>query len=117
MKLLRIFAWVLLAGIVLATLLPIQFRPESGLPVQAERFIAFFLTGMIFTLAYRRRFLWTAALLIGAALLLEVGQLAVPTRHWGVSDLEAKVLGAVLGVLLGWLLAGFWKPAPKPPAQ
>ncbi|MBI4924062.1 MAG: VanZ family protein [Devosia nanyangense] len=118
MRLLRIVAWALLAGIVVATLAPIQWRPETGLPVAAERFFAFFAAGLVFTLAYRRHFAWAALLLIGAALALELGQLVVPTRHGGVFDLEAKVLGSVCGVLLGWGLGGLWRrPDIRPPDQ
>ena len=118
MRLLRIVAWALLAGIAVATLAPIQWRPETGLPVQAERFFAFFAAGLVFTLAYRRHFALAALLLIGAALGLELGQLGVPTRHSGVFDLEAKVLGSICGVLLGWVLGGFWtRPDIRPPDQ
>jgi len=104
----RIATWVLLALIALATILPIGFRPESGLPVQVERFAAFFVAGLMLMLAYRRHFMLAVVLALGAALLLEAGQLLVPTRHGGIIDLQAKVLGAICGLVAGWLLGWLW---------
>ena len=45
---LRILAWLLLAGLIFATLAPIDMRPNSPLPTGAERAFALMLVGFVF---------------------------------------------------------------------
>jgi len=58
---LRILAWLLLAGLVIVTIGPIQWRPISPLPTQLERAVALMLVGFVFALAYPRRIVLVAA--------------------------------------------------------
>lgn len=101
---LRVLAWLLLAGLVFVTLSPIDLRPITPLPTQVERGIALMVVGFVFALAYPRRFLLVAALILGATVLLELLQLMAPTRHSGWPDVAVKLLGASLGLVGGWLL-------------
>eukprot|EP01133_Synstelium_polycarpum_P020244 gene20244-24271_t len=55
MKLIQIAAWLLFAAILFITVDPISLRPESGLPVNVERFAAFAVLGFVFAAAYPRR--------------------------------------------------------------
>ena len=74
--LLRVVAWLLLAGLVFVTLSPIDLRPISPLPTQLERAAALAVVGFVFAIAYPRRILLVALLVLGATVMLEVLQLA-----------------------------------------
>lgn len=100
-RILQILPWLILVAIIVATLSPIQFRPRTDEPPQLERFVAYALLGLTFAIAFPR--VWFVALvgLPVIAYLLEIGQRLTPDRHWGLPDLEAKIGGAVAGVVLG----------------
>lgn len=101
---LRILAWLLLLGLIFVTLSPINLRPISPLPTQLERAIALAVVGAAFALAYPRRLLLVAALVLGATVLLEVLQLMAPSRHGRVIDVAVKLVGAGAGIVIGWLV-------------
>ena len=86
---LRVLAWLLLAGLIFVTLSPINLRPVSPLPTQVERALAVMVVGFAFALAYPRRVLFVAAVVLGATVLLEVLQLVTPSRHGGLPDVVA----------------------------
>jgi Na+/glutamate symporter len=98
---LRILAWLLLAAIAFVTLSPIGLRPESGFSPNYERLFAFAAVGLAFALAYPRHIWLVLALVLGAAVALEVLQLVVGGRHGRFIDLVAKLLGGVVGVSAG----------------
>ena len=100
--LLRIVAWLLLLGLVVVTVGPIAWRPISPLPVQLERATALMVIGFVFALAYPRHLLLVALLLIGATALLELTQVFEPSRHGRWLDLGVKVIGGLLGLLIGY---------------
>ncbi len=102
-NLLRVAAWLLLAGLAWATLSPIGLRPTSHLPLPAERAAALFVVGFAFALAYPRHILLVSILVIGSTAVLELLQLVTPTRHGRMIDLEVKLAGAALGLAGGWL--------------
>ena len=104
---LRGAAWLLVVAVVVSTLSPIQLRPASGAPADAERFVAFALTGGMFCLAYPRQRLIIALLVIGIAGVLEALQHVVPGRHGHMHDLMVKVLGAIAGALGGSFMGQF----------
>ena len=106
---LAILAWLLLAGLVFATLSPIDLRPSSTLPTQFERAGALLLVGLVFALAYPRRLVMVASIVLGATVALELLQLISPSRHGRLPDLGVKLAGAVAGVAAGWLANGFRK--------
>ena len=99
--LLRVMAWLLLAGLVFVTLSPINLRPISPLPTQLERAIALAVVGFVFALAYPRH-LWVVVLLVvGSTVLLELLQLVQPSRHGRVVDVAVKLVGAGFGLAAG----------------
>ncbi len=104
-RLAGVLFWLGLLGIGAATLGPIDFRPESGLPPQVERFGAFLAVSLLFTLAYPRRRVggWLVLLLVAG--LLEILQNDVPGRHGRVPDFEAKALGVLFGAAAGVAMA------------
>ncbi|ETR76235.1 hypothetical protein X566_16850 [Afipia sp. P52-10] len=103
----RILAWTSLAMIAFATLSPIELRPESGMPPNIERFFAFAAIGLVFAAAYPRHFWLTLIIVLGAAFLLEILQIASPSRHGRLFDAVVKMSGGTLGLILGWLLQRF----------
>ncbi|WDR05498.1 VanZ family protein [Devosia rhodophyticola] len=100
----KFLPWAVLLLIALATLSPIQLRPHSPAPPQLERFASFALLGASFALAYRRQLLLVLISLSATAFALEAAQRLTPDRHWGVSDLLAKLAGAAVGVTIAWAI-------------
>jgi VanZ family protein len=102
---LRILAWLLLAGLVFVTLSPINLRPISPLPTQFERALALAIVGFVFAVAYPRRLVLVAVLILGSTILLELLQLASPSRHGRLVDVLVKLAGGSLGLITGWIAA------------
>ena len=113
-----IAAWSVLTALVLVTLAPITLRPHVA-PAQLERFGAFGLVAVLFGLAYPGALLRMMLMLVGAAVLLEVGQLATTSRHFGVIDIAAKLTGIGVGALCAALLnsLGIWRRWVDPQGQ
>jgi len=109
---LRVLAFLLLAGLIFVTLSPINLRPISPLPTQVERAIALATVGFAFAIAYPKRIVLVALLVLGSTALLELLQLVSPSRHGRLVDLSVKLIGAGFGMFLGWALVRFW-PARK----
>lgn len=104
-KLRHLVAWLLLAATAFVTLAPIGWRPETGISAHIERFAAFALIGLAFSLAYPRQ-LWLVALMVlGAAVAFEAMQFFVQGRHPGLRDVIAKLAGGTTGVLVGWVIS------------
>lgn len=102
-KLIRLLFWFVLVGLVVVTLSPIGARPDSGLPVNLERALAFGVAGLLLGLSYPRR-VWLALLLIIAFVVgLEALQHLTPDRHGHFVDVIWKVTGAVAGMAAGAL--------------
>ena len=101
---LRAAAWLLLAGLIFVTLSPLDLRPASPLPTQIERAGALALVGFVFALAYPRRILLVAAIVLGATIALEILQFAQPSRHGRVLDAAVKLAGGGVGLVAGWLV-------------
>jgi len=107
--LLRIGAWVLFAALVAVTLGPIGYRPRTPFSVDIERAGAFFVVGLAFALAYPRHVWWAVAFVIAGAVGLEWLQNLRPDRHGRESDALVKIVGATLGLGLGWILEAAWE--------
>jgi hypothetical protein len=99
-------AWAALAFIVFATLSPIGLRPHIG-GVGVERFGAFALVGLLFGVAYPKRFWLVLILVVGTALLLEALQRLTPDRHGEIPDALLKFVGGAVGVGIS-LLINLW---------
>jgi hypothetical protein len=108
-----ITGWLALGLIAFATLSPVGDRPSLGSP-HLEHFAAFALMGLAFALAYPNRVLLVVALVVGAALGLEVLQLLTPDRHGRVADALVKVLGGISGICMGQMLSFLLHLKPVP---
>jgi VanZ family protein len=97
-------AWLLLAAIIFVTLSPIGLRPHTVTSVNLDRALAYLLVGFMFAVAYPRRWLAVAVLLIFGALAIEYLQYLSPTRHARLHDAGVKIVGASVGVFAGCLL-------------
>jgi hypothetical protein len=96
----RVVAWLLLAGVVFATLSPIGLRPVTRAPADLERFAAFCVIGGSFCLGYPRHRFLILLLVIAAVGALEFGQNLVVGRHGRLHDAAIKMSGALLGAAL-----------------
>lgn len=106
---LGVLAWLALAAIALATLVPLDLRPESGLPVGIERAGAFGVMALLFALGYPRRLPLLIALMLGVAAGLELLQMIAVHRHARLDDAELKLAGALAGLSAGWLVNQLWR--------
>jgi VanZ family protein len=95
---LRIFAWLLAAAVVFATLGPPRYRPHADLGQSGEHALAFVLVGLAFGLAYTRNRLWTALIAVAMAGAIEILQLWAPGRHARWMDFAVDALAACVGL-------------------
>ena len=106
---LKVISWFLIGGLILITFIPASGRPITGLQHHLEHFAAFALTGLIFGFAYA----WQLRTLLSGALvftlLLEVGQIPLPTRHARLEDFVVNAVSVCLGVAIGWTLSMLWR--------
>jgi hypothetical protein len=123
-RFMRPLAWLLLAAIIFVTISPIGLRPHTMTSVNADRALAYAVTGFVFALGYPKQWKLVALLLFFGALAIEFLQYLSPTRHARLHDAVIKATGAMLGILTG--RATYWRgqmkqriaavPAPKPQA-
>lgn len=106
MKYLRIFAWLLVLGLVVTTMVPASERPVTGIQRGYEHFLAFGFVGFVFALAYLERpFI---LLMLGApifTLALELMQIPLPTRHARLEDFVVDAFASCVGIALAHLTA------------
>ena len=111
--LLRLFAWLLAAAVVFATLGPPAYRPHAALTHDGEHALAFVLTGLAFAVAYSRRRILVAAIAVALIGVLELLQLFVPGRHARLEDFVVDALAALTGfavaAVMGWLRRSAWR--------
>lgn len=101
---LQVLAWLLLLTLAVVTVGPIEFRPISPLPVQIERATALAIIGFVFALAYPRHIVLVGLILFAVTAVFEALQVLEPSRHGRVVDLAVKLVGAAIGLGLGWLV-------------
>ena len=102
-RLVRLAAWGSLAFVALVTVAPLGWRPVSGYSPQLERLVAFFVVGSLFAAAYPRHIILAAAVVLGAAVLLELLQLLSPSRYGRLFDASVKIAGGAFGLALGFM--------------
>lgn len=103
----RLGSWVLALLITALSVLPPDFRPESGTPHRFEHFAIFCATGIAFGLGYinNRRLLGAALVCFAGA--IEFAQIFAPGRHARLSDFIVDALAACVGVGLSALVTDF----------
>jgi hypothetical protein len=101
----RSAAWLSILIVLLATLVPIGWRPTTGLSPNIERFCAMAAVGALFAAGYPRRF-WLIVLTLSlAAAIVEPLQFIAAGRHPSFRDVEFKSLGAAIGAAFGYAAA------------
>jgi VanZ family protein len=96
-------SWGSLGFIAFATLSPIDLRPHLA-STGLEHVGAYAVLALFLGLAYPRRPLRLALLLVLAACALEAAQLVLPDRHARWADLGTKLAGAGIGLALALAL-------------
>lgn len=109
---LPVLAWLMLAALLAVTISPINFRPHIPGHVTTERFMMLLVIGLLFCLAYPKRWALVLIMLVSAAGLFELMQRLTPDRHGELSDFLVKSAGATAGVILGKIIL-FWKNSLK----
>jgi VanZ family protein len=110
-KLIAIAAWACLSFIIYATLSSLEARPEltgagfyKAFFTVLERFGAYAVLGLLFSLAYPRHVVSVCLLVLGSAVILELLQNFVPDRDARVSDALEKIAGGLAGILTARIL-------------
>jgi hypothetical protein len=99
----RFVARTLAAAIVLLSIVPPAFRPETMFPHAFEHAGIFLVTGSAFAVAYdQSKGLLTSSMVTFSAA-VEVLQLFVPGRHARVSDFVVDTVAICCGLIIGWL--------------
>jgi hypothetical protein len=91
-------AWGLLGLVMVMTVGPVTLRPATWLGPDIERFAAFFVLGVIFSLIYPKRLVFVCTLIIFSCGLSEYAQQFMPNRHADLDNFLIKVVGAAGGV-------------------
>jgi hypothetical protein len=94
--------WLLLVAIIAVTVSPIRARPLSGFAPGIERTGAFLTMGLLFGLAYSRRWLLTLCVVTAGAFAIEALQFLTPDRHPALADALVKAGGGTIGMLVGF---------------
>ena len=107
-KLITAAAWGCLAFIGFATLCSIGARPElvangiyKGFFTVFERFAAYALLGLLFSLAYPQNITLVCIVVFGSAVTLELLQNFFPDRDARLLDVLEKLMGGAAGIVLG----------------
>mgnify|MGYP005853960341 CR=1 FL=1 len=99
---------VLLAGIVVATLIPANMQVRTGLHWQTEHFLVYFAVTTIFCLAWPRPLI-VGAVLAPFALLLETLQGLTPDRTPDLPTALAAALGVLSAAALAYILTAIFR--------
>jgi hypothetical protein len=91
-------AWTLLIIIMLMTVGPITLRPATWLGPNVERFSAFLLLGITFSLTYPKRMIFVATVIIVLCGFFEYAQHVMPNRHADIENFLVKIAGAAMGM-------------------
>lgn len=107
-------AWLSILIVLVVTLVPIGWRPATGLSPNIERFCVMAAVGALFAAAYPRRF-WLIVLTLSlTAAMVEPLQFIAAGRHPSLRDVEFKSLGVAIGAVLGYAVAAVTGLTPGP---
>jgi VanZ family protein len=95
----RIVAWCLAAAIVVLSVIPPAFRPESAAPHYVGHFLIYWSTGLAFGLGYERRLGLLAILLLIFTGSVEIAQLFVPGLHVRLRDFVVDAGAMWIGLI------------------
>jgi VanZ family protein len=105
----RALAWIVVIGLIMASIVPAPLRPGTGASHNLEHFGSFLFAGIIWCLAYSGRLLlWLGTMFIFAGS-VELLQILVPGRHARFSDFVVDVVGGCAGILVAFLVVGFYR--------
>lgn len=109
----RVVAWLAVLAVAYATLMhvgliysiyfkvaPFVMQPEMKTYGHFVHIIAFGVLGAVFSLAYPKRLLLVACIVLGGAALLEIAQTLTPDRHGTLLDALEKIAGGGAGMVL-----------------
>jgi VanZ family protein len=96
----RIIAWFSAAALVFLTLSPPGVRVETAVSHNFEHLAAFGVSGLVFSIGYRRRLLIVLAGGLGSTAILEALQILAPDRHARWLDLLMNSAGFSIGVVV-----------------
>jgi VanZ family protein len=102
----RVAAWSLAAAIVVLSVVPPTYRPETPLPHDFEHFAIFAAAGWAFGIGYSTSRQWIMAGLVAFAAAVELLQKAVPGRHARLSDFIVDVAALLVAYLIGAAIGG-----------
>lgn len=105
----RVAAWCVGGLMGLISLVPPAFRPDTGLEHHAEHFVALFVLGWIFGVAYWPHCLKVVLAGLCVAGLVEGAQMLVPGRHGNLEDFIWNGAGFSVGVTMAWVAARLWR--------
>ena len=101
----RSAAWLSILIVLVVTVVPIGFRPTTGLSPNIERFCVMAAVGALFAAAYPKRF-WLIVLALSlTAVVFELLQFIAAGRHPSFRDVGFKSLGAAIGAAVGYAVA------------
>jgi VanZ family protein len=103
----RLFGWLLALLITALSLLPPDFRPETGAPHHFEHFAIFCATGVAFGAGYTNGRGALAAALVFFAGAIEFAQIFAPGRHARLSDFIVDAAAICIGVGLSMFATNF----------
>lgn len=94
-------AWLAVLAVIVLSVVPGSMRPHVLHNDYAEHFLAYFISGSLFAIAYQRpvQLLLNAVLLATCAASLEVIQLWIPGRTASVGGFEISAIGAWIGLM------------------
>jgi glycopeptide antibiotics resistance protein len=100
MKYLHILAVAILVGLLLVTIVPASERPLTGLQHDIEHWVAFFIAGFCFALAFELPIPRTLSAAVAFTLSLECLQIPLASRHARFEDFIVDTIGICLGILI-----------------
>lgn len=100
----KALAGFFILSLVVLTIVPASFRPETGVQHDFEHFAAFATCGFLCYHAVKMRFASLLLCAIAFAIVLELLQIPLPTRHARLEDFSVNALGGCLGATIALLI-------------
>ena len=102
MKILKVANWLIVFGLVIATIVPAGERPVTNLQHDIEHLLTFGLTGTVFGFNYPRQLGASLFIAVVFALVLELSQIPLETRHARLEDFLVDAMAGCLGILIAY---------------